>query len=218
MNEIDLIPSDYRARRWLERNALRFGFATVAIVVVAATAYAGMHHATQRANAAIETLRTQEVITARQGAELAELSNQKRSYESQLKLLNGLRGGASAESMFATIDRALADHEVWFVDWEFRRTGSVVEHDGATRKDEHLIVLAPGENQQRAKAWKMETHMSIKGQAIDHSALSRFVRRLLAQPEIDEVHVLSSSQRKYKTHQVVDFDLSVVVKSGLRDA
>ncbi|MGD2074259.1 MAG: PilN domain-containing protein [Gammaproteobacteria bacterium] len=215
MNDIDLIPSDYRLRRWLERNARRFGIAVAAIFIVTAAAYAAMHHATRKAKAEIEGLRTQAEISARHKSELDQLRDQKSRYEGQLELLKGLRGGASAEAMFVAIDRAMTENDVWFVDWEFRRTGKVVGPEEQTEDNGYFIVLSSGENGANGEAWQIEVHMSIKGQANDHSSLSRFVRRLLAQPEIQDVHVLSSSQRNSKDNRVVEFDLSVNVSPGV---
>ncbi len=215
MNDIDLIPTDYRRRRWFERNAKRFGAAVAAVAMITGASYAGLQHATQQINLEIERLQGKEEITVRQRTELSQLTEEKARYESQIRLLEGLRSGISAESMFTTIDRATAGNDVWFVDWEFRRTGVVVEHERDKTEAGHFIVLPSSANGKNVEAWKIETHMSIKGRARDHSALSKFVTRLLAQPEIQDVHVLSSAQRTYKKRRVVEFDLAIVVNTGV---
>jgi hypothetical protein len=215
MNDIDLIPSDYRLRCWLARSSRRLGIAVAAIFIVTATAYAAMHHARQNAKAEIERLRTQAEISARHKSELDQLREQKSRYEGQLALLKGLRGGASAEAMFVAIDRALTENDVWFVDWEFRRSGKVVGPEAQTDNKGYFVVLSSSGSEGNNDAWQIEAHMSIKGQANDHSALSRFVRRLLTQPEIQDVHVLSSAQRKTRDNRVVEFDLSVSVNPGV---
>jgi hypothetical protein len=218
MTDIDLIPSDYRVRRWFERSAKRLVIAITAVVIVTGATYAGVQHATKRVNAEIEILQGQQEISTRQRAELSQISEKKTRYEGQLKLLKGLRSGAAAQSMFVTIDRSLTGNDVWFVNWEFRRAGTVVEHEPETKNTGYFIVLPSGEGGKNDEAWKIETHMSIKGQARDYSALSRFVSRLLSQPEIQDVHVLSSSQRKYKDNRVIEFDLAVIVNTGVSNS
>ena len=214
MNDIDLIPTDYRRRRWFERNVKRFAASVAAVVMIAGASYAGLQRAIKQINEEIDSLQGKEEITVRQRTELSQLTEEKARYESQIRLLEGLRSGISAESMFTTIDRAMAGNDVWFVDWEFRRTGVVVEHEWDKTEAGYFIVLPSSANGKNGEAWKIETRMSIKGQARDHSALSTFVTRLLSQPEIQAVHVLSSSQRAYKKRRVVEFDLAVVVNTG----
>ncbi len=117
--------------------------------------------------------------------------------------------------MFSTIDRSLAGDELWFLNWRFRRAGVSVGPDQKTRNSGYFVVMPQGEQQSASQAWQIETHMQIKGQAIDHSALSRFVKSLFEQPEIHNVRVLKTSLRRYAATSVVDFDLAVVVNSNI---
>ncbi len=214
MTDIDLIPSDYRLRRRCERSLKRLAVLVAAVVIVSAVSYALMLHATKRAKAEIAMLEGQQAISAQQRTELTELVDKKTRYEQELELLTGLRSGAAAQSMFYTVDRSLAANEVWFLNWEFRRAGTLVEHQPERANNGYFIRLPSDKDGGHDKAWKIETHMSIKGQALDYSALSRFVSRLLSQPEIEDVHVLSSSQRKYRDNRIVEFDLAVIVNTG----
>lgn len=214
MTDIDLIPTDYRMRRWFERSAKRLGVAIMAVVIVTGVIYAGIQYASKQINAEIEILRGQQAISTRQQTELNELTEKKTRYERQLGLLKGLRSGAAAQSMFVTIDQSLTGNDVWFLSWEFRRAGTVVEHEPETKNTGYFIVLPAGKGEKTEAAWKIETHMSIKGHAHDHSALSKFVSRLLSQPEIQDVRVLNSVQRKYKDRRIVEFDLAVIVNTG----
>ena len=145
MTDIDLIPSDYRVRRWFERSAKRLVIAITAVVIVTGAAYAGVQQATKRVNAEMEILQGQQEISTRQRAELSQLSEMKTRYEGQLKLLKGLRSGAAAQSMFVTIDRSLTGNDVWFLNWEFRRAGAVVDHEQGTKNSGYFIVLPSGE-------------------------------------------------------------------------
>ena len=213
MADIDLIPSDYRFQVWLRRSALRFGLALGALSLAASATYFGLVLATSRVQAEVDALQARQLVTTQQRAELTELEETKRSYEQQLALLQGLRSGAAAQAMFETVDRALVDG-VWFLDWEFRRAGAVVEEQPKTVATGYFIVVPAGEGRPAEETWKIETHMAIRGQAQDYSALSNFVRGLLDQPEIHSVRVLESTLLPGTTGAVVQFRLAVVVNSG----
>jgi hypothetical protein len=59
----------------------------------------------------------------------------------------------------------------------------------------------------------MDTHMEIRGQAVDHSTLAQFVSRLLDQPRIEQVRVVNTRVRPLAAVEVVDFELAVVVRT-----
>jgi hypothetical protein len=214
MADIDLIPTDYRFQIWLRRSALRFGLVLGTLSLVAAAGYFGLVFATGRVRADVEALQARQAVTTQQRDELTRLEDTKRSYERQLALLQGLRSGAAAQAMFETVDRALVDG-VWFLDWEFRRAGSVVDEKPRTVATGYFIVVPAGEGRAAEETWKIDTHMAIRGQAQDYSALSNFVRGLLDQPEIQSVRVLESTLLPRATSAVVQFRLAVVVNSGM---
>ena len=97
----------------------------------------------------------------------------------------------------------------------FRRAGAVVEEQPKTVATGYFIVVPAGEGRPAEETWKIETHMAIRGQAQDYSALSNFVRGLLDQPEIHSVRVLESTLLPGATSAVVQFRLAVVVNSGV---
>ena len=115
--------------------------------------------------------------------------------------------------MFAVIDRA-SDGRVWFSEWTFRRAGELVESDPQAIRAGYFIVLPrEAKRDEREKAWLMRTHMEIRAQAVDHSTLASFARRLVEQPEIEEVRVLNTRSRPTASTDVVDFELAVVVRT-----
>ena len=65
-----------------------------------------------------------------------------------------------------------------------------------------------GDNQLR-----VQTNMTIRGQARDHSALSGFVQRLFAQPEIDDVRIRRTSLISDDRAEAVDFELAIVLNT-----
>lgn len=212
MAEIDLVPAEYRhylrVRRWLVTFASVFVLLVVAIGV-------GRVVVSQRVGAEkarIDHLRASKQVTLNQLGLIQTLHERKGAAEKRLNILGGLRGGPAAEKIFWTIDRALSGN-VWFRSWSFRRAGELVEVAPRAVETGYFIIVPKEANQSQDKAWRLQTHMEIKGQARDHSALAEFVKRLLDQPEIEDVRVLNTSLRRYTTAHLVDFELAVVVDS-----
>lgn len=171
-----------------------------------------------QARMAVQALQEQKAISTRQRNELKTLVTRKDALREQLTLLTGLRGGATAGEMFQTIDRAIEDDQVWFLSWKYRRAGSVVKPEQQTRETGYFIVLPKGEKNTVDEAWQIETHMTITGQAVDHSALSQFVLRLINQPEILDVRVLNTASRNSDEARLVEFNLAVSVAGEGRNS
>ena len=211
MADIDLIPRDYRTRIWLQSRAKRTATVIVSMLVIAAATFAVFSYQVTRIERDITTLQKRQAITTQQREALTQLNEKKTSLDNQLKLLNSLRGGASASTMFVTMDQALNSGDIWFQDWEFQRAGSSVDKPAEPASNGYFIIL-PASSDKTAETWKIETHMKIRGQARDHSSLSRFVRRLFEQPEIQDIRILNTSLASNR--QFVDFNLIVTVNSN----
>ena len=218
MAELDLIPEDYRRRlsRLGEIRQYTVAFAIVNLLVLAS---AGLFaHFSGIANDKIQALKTQSAITEQQQTQLEQLSSQQKEYERRWSLLRGLRAGAAIEDIFKIIDRAIVSNDLWFENWSFRRAGVVV--DGETRGIEtgYFVIVAEdgqvGENQD----WQVETHMVLEGRALDHQALSTFVRALFEQPDIKDVSVQKTSLTDYANGRVVSFDLTIILNSDIESS
>jgi len=57
--------------------------------------------------------------------------------------------------------------------------------------------------------------MVLEGRAIDHQALSTFVRALFEQPDIKDVSVQGTSLTDYANGRIVSFDLTIVLNSDI---
>jgi len=207
MREVDLIPASYREAR--RRNFWAKALAGIALGLVVSTAVARvwLDTAVAAINAEVDRLQIQQTVTSAERDRLAALTEDKRSYEEQLYLLKGLRSGAAATELFEIVDDSLVGGEVWFREWEFRRAG-VTDTTGQAIESGYFVVV--GEEGQDDE-WRVETHMTIAGQALDHAMLSQFVQRLLAHPEIENVHVNRTDLQRYASRSLVDFDLAVVI-------
>ena len=213
MNEIDLFPDDLRRRLLFYRWFRVAGFALLILSLLILGAFFALREANAEIDAEINYFQSQREITTANRSQLERLSEQKRNLEQQLNLLSGLRSGASAEQMFVMIDRALPGPEVWLTNWKFRRAGTPVEDRREAVSTGYFIVIPADKEVKREETWKIETHMNIEGQALDHVAMSKFVLNLTQQPEIENVRIVSSRQSEVNRVKVVDFSLDIIVSS-----
>jgi len=215
MSDIDLIPQAYRTwlwqARWIKRSALLLG-GLAGLLIVSSMA---LGVATANAKSRVEALQQRQAVTAQQRADMERLGVEKSELEQQFHLLSGLRSGAAAGDMFVTIDRALTSDDVWFLEWQFRRAGVMAGEDVRTVNTGYFIVVPDGAEQLAADELRVQTHMTIRGQARDHSALSGFVRRLFAQPEIDDVRILRTALNSGRQTSIVNFELAVVLNTNV---
>jgi hypothetical protein len=209
MDDIDLIPTDYRNRIWFQGKAKQLGTSIVAMVAITAIIYTAMQITNGKTHRKISELQKQQETTTQQHEVISRHNENIQKLEYQLLLLNSLRSGTGAPEMFTTIDRAMTDTDVWFDNWEYQRVGSPVKQRDLSSKNSNLFILPTGNGIKTDTAWAIETHMTIKGQAKDHSALSKFVRRLSNQPEIHNIKILNTTTATHMN--VIDFNIAVTV-------
>lgn len=215
MAELDLIPEDYRKRlgRHAEIRQYAIAFAILNVVILGSAGLFGQ--LSRQANEEIQELKMQSAITEQQQTQLEQLSSQQKEYEQRWSLLRGLRAGAAIEDIFRIIDGAIVSNDLWFENWSFRRAGVVV--DGETRGIEtgYFVIVSADEQSGERPNWQVETHMVLEGRALDHQALSTFVRALFEQPDIKDVSVQSTSLTDYANGRVVSFDLTIILNSDI---
>ena len=218
MSDIDLIPQAYRTSRWqlrwIKNSAITLGCLLVALVL----GVSALGTASADARARVEVLQNRQAVSAQQRADLERMGTEKIELEQQYRLLLGLRSSAAAEDMFVTIDRALTGDDVWFLEWQFQRAGVMVGEELRTVNTGYFIVVPDGAQQPVPSDLPVQTHMTIRGQARDHSALSGFVRRLFAQPEIDDVRIHRTTLTRSNQVSIVNFDLAIVLNTNARGA
>ena len=217
MADIDLIPHDYR--RWLNQQAMmRRYFVTVVIVnlLILAAGFV-LDGSTERTEELVAKLRSESALMEQQHLQLQQLKEQRTEYERQWSLLRGLRAGAAVEDIFQIVDRSLVVGRLWFVDWSFRRAGVVVDGQERDIDTGYFIIVAGKGNAQPGDGLQVETHMSIHGQAVDHQALSGFVRALFEQRFIEDVTVRKTNLTDHAGGRVVEFDMDIVLNSTSRD-
>lgn len=216
MTEIDLIPQDYRTRRWQSRWCKRFAVVIGSVLGLQLVAHAAINNRIETTRSSIATLQAQQSVSEQQRADIQDLLARQAESERQLDLLRGLRSGGAAQQLFLVVERALATDDVWFVDWRFQRSGVLVDDPEIAVNTGYFIVVPKDAQSGEPAPWQVRTHMTIRGQSRDHSALSAFVKGLFAQPEIEDVHLGRTTRSRDGADAVVDFDLAVVMNTNVR--
>ena len=210
VREIDLIPASYRRERARALWIKLVGSAVAALLVTTAGARIWLGAAVGDLKSQMASLQAELAMTTQQRARLAALSADRDRYRQQLYVLEGLRSGTTDTDLLRTVGDAMVGDDLWFRAWQFRRAG-VTNAEGQAVETGYFVVVpdqpAPSET------WRVETHMTIAGQATDHAALSEFVRRLLAEPEIDAARIRRTEVQQYDARNIVDFDLAVVIST-----
>lgn len=216
MSEIDLVPSSYRQflriRRWIRNFGFIYGVLIAAIVASKVLLSFGI----DAEASAIERLKADKRLVLNKKTKSDQLQEDRSTLEKRLAVLNTLRGGPPVRDVFLSIDRAMHE-DVWFLDWKFMRAGEFVEGKSKSVNTGYFIVVPEDGSGSKERAWRVQTHMEIKAQALDHSSLADFVRRLSEQRVFDDVKVLTTRVHRYPAAQVVDFELAVIV-GGQREA
>ncbi|MDJ0758524.1 MAG: PilN domain-containing protein [Woeseiaceae bacterium] len=218
MNDIDLIPVDYRD--WLQRRRMLIVYSTsiVLLGLAVAAAGAGLKHTTSTMRDTAARLKVESAVTQQQQDQLQLLTEQRAEYERRWSLLRGLRAGASIQDIFTLIDESLLPGELWFVDWTFRRAGVIVNGQQRGIETGYFIIVADEPGQPAENTMSVETHMTISGQARDHQALSSFVRSLFEQQDVKDVNVRKTTRSDYANTRVVNFDLTIVLNNSLKES
>ena len=217
---MDLIPEDYK--RYLQQLHILQRWAVLMIVLITLTISISfaLDYKADEFEKEIAILEQKKAISSQQRNVLQLLEKDHKKLRVKHNILEKLRGGAVAENMFVTIDRALDGNNVWFKNWSFERAGSKTSEAPKGVNTGYFIVIPESEraNNKQQEAWKIQTHMEVDGEAKDHEALSSFVRRLLQQPQIGDVRILNTQQRTYVDTTVVDFRLVITVNSRYRNS
>ena len=210
MADVNLIPAAFSRqlllRQWLKQS----GVSLLVLTVLVMGAFFWLRFETNKLNQQSQQLQSQQAISMQQRNHLENLSRRKTDLQQQLDVLAGLRSGVTAEQMFVTMDRAVTNDQVWFTNWYFRRAGTPVKKTTNEVHTGYFVVITDREKNQE-ETWQIETQMKIEGGALDHAALSRFVSRLIDQPEIQSVRVVRTERIVRNQNKLVKFSLEVTV-------
>jgi hypothetical protein len=212
MHEIDLVPDDYRQSLGLRRALTQFIAVFFCLVMIVAGGRLWLGQLMRSEKRMVEELGVSESTLLNKQKIIADLREQKRGLTERLAVLDMLRGGPQAVRLFEVVDRSI-NPSIWFDDWKFVREAKKTEKKPHGQLKAGYFIVIPAEKKQvsGSEVWRKNMHMDISGQALNHASLADFVRKLLAQPEIDDVKVISTVTRQYQGAEVINYDLVVRV-------
>ena len=211
--EIDMIPASYRERLKIQQCCQLFIVALVVVIVLTIFFRLSLNRNNTIIRNTITTLERNKSFNLQQQVIYNELLNVERKVKKNLEILNGLRGGVPVRQTLEVIDRVLNEN-IWFLHWSFKRAGEIVNVQQESIQAGYFIIN-PQENSHIGKqqTWRLDMHMEIKGQAMDHSSLSLFVQNLLKQSEINDVKIVNTQKAHYINTQVVEFNIVIVINN-----
>ncbi len=214
MREFNLIPQSYHLRLARMRMLRMGSIALGTVLVLGFAAYGGLNQWLRIVENEVAMLRQQQAVSSRQGELIATLNIEKKQLNQQWQLLESLRSGMPAKKMMESVQASMRHNEVWFINWRLSRADVVTEKETAANQPGYFVIVKHTGNPEN---WQSMTHMTIRGQARDHSTLSEFAQRLLNQPDIEDVRVQKTTRRGGRDQELeaVDFDLAIVLKTEL---
>lgn len=208
MNDIDLIPENYRIHIWKIRILKLFAILLCALVITIGVAYGALEYVKHETNYEITRLFKVKEITSKQRKDLQILRTEKKELDYQWALLSGLRSAVAPEDLFIAIDKSIQDIDVWFTSMKFERAEAEIEEEDNLINRGYFIIVTPGDDNE---SWAIGTKLLITGEVSNHSTLSLFVKNLLDQREILDAKVIETSLRNSRDNRLVRFNLSITV-------
>ena len=225
MAEVDMIPKSYRDVVQLQRTLRQFGMALLVLLTAGLLALAGL-----RWRIAVDTPRLALLRTATDEAETARkqldaLRARKASLNQSLGVLIALRGGGEVGRAAAAIEQAMGAG-VWFNDLHFLHEEQAVAAVGAAAAGapsaaastaSGFTVVLPAEiggkpSTTELQTWRLSKAISVSGNAVDHAALTEFLRKLAEQPAIADVRFLNSKLRAAEGRPTIEFNLLATLR------
>ena len=212
MDEIDLIPENYRIRVWKLGILKIFIIVFFVLLITSGIAYGALEYVKRDTNFEISKLFKVKEAAARQRDTLNILRNEKKELDYQWALLSGLRSAVAAEDLFIAIDKSIQSIDIWFTSIRFQRAEVEVSENSEVNTG-YFVIVTPGEEKE---SWAIGTKMLITGEVPNHSTLSTFVENLLDQPEILDANVLETSTSNKDNAKSVQFNLAVSINLDMK--
>jgi hypothetical protein len=188
MNDMDLVPGEFRRGLTLRRNLSRCIWALALLLGLVATSRAALGYLIWREKAQVASLEHRQQAISQAQSRTESLRQQRLVTQQQLATLDVLQGNELVERFLRSIDAAYLEH-IWLDGIHFQRR----ETTGATE----VSKLHDAQ---------------IVGHAASHTDLATFMERLSAQPAVADLGLIDTSSRTYTSVQVIDFRLALQLR------
>jgi Fimbrial assembly protein (PilN) len=207
MNEMDLVPNEFRQGLILRRNLIRCVWALVLLLGLVASARATLGYLIWREKAQVVSLEQRQQAFSRAETETESLRQQRMVTQQQLATLDLLQGNDLVERFLQSMDDAYQEH-IWLDSIRFQRRDNTGAPSNATAGE----AAGAAEGQPGAGAVNVLHDAQIVGHAASHTDLATFMERLGAQPTVADLRLIDTSARSYTSVQVIDFRLTLQLR------
>ena len=198
MREINLIPREHvdnrRVRRWL----VRWAWLMVMLVAATAVGRGAIAWRVARERPVVEHNKLAAQAAGLQQVQLKALGERRAEAESRLAAMRRVQDASGWARALRHIDAAHTQ-KVWLDKLAFRRSPA---EPAATDPEARRGSLADA---------PLQHALEVTGHAVDHAAVTEFMRRLVDQPGVHAVRLQNTGLRRYATADVIDFSISARV-------
>jgi hypothetical protein len=211
MNDMDLVPSEFRKGLTLRRNLRRFTWTLVLLLVLVAGARATLGYLIWREQSQVVSLEQQQQALSHTLNETESLRQQRLVTQEQLATLDQLQGADLVEQFLHSVDEAYID-QVWLDSVHLQRR----DNPAADANAANSAASGAPAGQTGATGMNVLHDAEIVGHASNHSDLALFMQRLGAQPAVADLRLINTATRSYTSVQVIDFRLALQLRSKER--
>lgn len=212
MHEFNLIPNEYYQRIRIQHWLKIFAFSYAALICVIYSGHTFLSHLETQQNEYIGTLQQSKQVIISQQKELGGLRKEKQQLKKWHSIFNSLHKGPTAQHLLIALDRVL-NNNIWLRQLSFIREEETADANNIAVNTGYLIVVPQELNKGQRQAWRMKTHMTLQGEALDHSTLASLVSDLIDQQEIDDVRITKTASHRYIYQTAVTFEVDLLLNS-----
>lgn len=173
----------------------------VLVATAAARAWIAMRLATERV--ALGQLRQHDKVAGDQRARLAALRAQKAAGDSQLATLRTLLDGSASDTVWLALDDAY-NERIWLDALSYART---LRAEAAPQAASQAVSSADA----TPAALSFQHEVELRGHALDHAALTEFMRAFAERPGIATARLADSGLKQFAALEVVGFGVSATL-------
>lgn len=204
MNDMDLVPSEFRRGLTLRRNLSRCIWALVLLVGLVGAARATLGYLIWREKAQVVNLEQRQQAISQTQAETQSLREQRMVTQQQLATLDLLQGNDLVDRFLRSLDDAYQEH-IWLDNIHFQRSDTT----GASANAAAGEAAGAADDPSGVDTVNVLHDAQIVGHAASHTDLATFMERLGAQPAVADLRLIDTSARKYTSVQIIDFRLAL---------